>query len=660
MKTVILALLALSSYVHCRAEDFLRNLPDVKFCAQLTPEKFSNSDAVIILKEQSLSINAADISWRGVDFRGVTMTRTNVLLVKVFNNSGIRRFGSFEYEYTERFGDEIRAGFACRARVQKPDGEVVAMPGSDVRLIVSEQNSDGEPVARKAVFKVPNLSPGDVVQIEYTLTEPLARALSGIFYYNDRVPVLFSNLAITLPMDDEINVYSFPADRVGEPRISQVSKSYGAGQTYFWSLKSLNRIPKEAYTYAFDDMSLMTAFVVNPRAENGYRRTTDWNFIAGEFCADYIDAGRVKGKRIVELGFQEDRPPLSMRLADSLYAALRHSIALKPVNSLYPLTEDIDEVFTKKRGDASDLSYIFYKILHEWKADVRVAWIRDKREGSYEPSVPSVWWFDRIGVLVKVGNEEKMYDFDRSVPARYQTPSYLKSVTVPLLGGKVCEHRTLPGASGGESRIREGHDFTLTEKGELDDSLVYSCSGSPAEEYRHDMFDLRGTELQDHLKSLATARCLTSVDALVSSPLLDDPEIRLTYNGRSRGTVAAVDAFLTVKLPNEALRGFREGIFSVARTNDFVLVDPLTITVTWRLHVPRAYAIHAAPSDTTIRGPKGMSATVRCSPAGDGLRMEAELKFTEGVIPADNFPRLIGALDGLLSSCERVIILAKK
>jgi hypothetical protein len=40
--------------------------------------------------------------------------------------------------------------------------------------------------------------------------------------------------------------------------------------------------------------------------------------------------------------------------------------------------------------------------------------------------------------------------------------------------------------------------------------------------------------------------------------------------------------------------------------------------------------------------------------------MEAELKFTEGVIPADNFPRVIETLDGLLSSCERAIVLAKK
>jgi hypothetical protein len=40
--------------------------------------------------------------------------------------------------------------------------------------------------------------------------------------------------------------------------------------------------------------------------------------------------------------------------------------------------------------------------------------------------------------------------------------------------------------------------------------------------------------------------------------------------------------------------------------------------------------------------------------------MEAGLKFTEGVIPAGNFPHLVGTLDGLLSGCEQAIVLAKK
>jgi hypothetical protein len=659
VRTTGLVILVLAALLQARAGDFLRALPDAKFSAQVTPEKFKNADAVIILKEQSLAVNATSFQYRQYDLSGLAMTRTMILIAKLLNQAGIARFGSFEFEYPERFGNEIKAGFACRARVQKPDGEVVVMPEGDVQILVSEEDSDGNPIARKGVFKIPNLAAGDVVQIEYTLTEPLARATSGLFYYSDRVPVLFSNLMITVPADDELKWYSFPADRIGEPKTAQVSKSYGAGLTYFWSLKSVNAIPAEPYTYTFDDLALMTAFVVNHRT-NGFLRITDWNYIAEQYVNDFIDEGSVKHKRAVDLGFAEDKPSVSMQLADSLYTALRRSLVLKRKNSLYPLTEGIDNVFTKKTGDASDLAYIFYKILRDWKADARAAWIRDKREGTYEPSVPSIHWFDRLGVLVKVGNDEKMYDFDRSAPAHYAVPSYLKGINVPLLGAKSCEHRTLPAAAGAGSYVRESHDLVFRGTQELRDSLVYACNGTPAEELRSEVYELKGKELRDHCRSIATGRCLVQADTVITSAILDDPEIRLTFNGKSRASVAPVDAFLTVKLPNETLRGFREEAFSAVRYNDFVMIEPLAMSVTWRLHVPPGYVLRAVPSDTTIRGVQGLAAVLKCTRLDDGLRMQADLKFSENVIQADDFPRLVKTIDGLLAGCEQAIVLAKK
>jgi hypothetical protein len=659
VKTTGLVFLACAVVLQCRADDFLRALPDVKVGAQITPEKFKNADAVLILKEQSLTVSATSFMYRGFDLNGLAMTQTTILLAKVFNKAGIDRFGSFEYEYPERFGNEIKSGFACRARVQKPDGEVVTMPESDVRVIVSDESSDGEPIARKALFKVPNLAAGDVVQIEYTLTQPLARATSGFFYYSDRVPVLFSNVMITVPADDELKVYSFPADRIGEPRTAQMSKSYGAGPTYFWSLKNVNAIPYEPYTYTFDDLTLMTAFVVNHRS-NSFLRVTDWDYIAGEYFKSFIDEGSVKHTRVEELGFPEDRPQVSFRLTDSLYTSLRRALVLKSRNSLYPLTDGIDNVFMKKSGDASDLAYIFYKILRTWKADARVGWIRDKRQGTYEPSVASIHWFDRIGILVRVGNEEKMYDFDRSVPARYESPTYLKSITVPLLAEKACEHRTLPAARSPGSSVHESHDLAFNAADELHDSLTYAYNGAPAEELRSAVYDLKGKGLREYCAVHAASRSLVDADTVITSAILDDPEIRLAFTGKSKASVAPVDAFLTVKLPNETLRGFREQVFSAVRYNDFVLTDPLTMSVSWRLHLPQGYVLRTAPSDTTIRVVQGMSAVLKCTRLDDGMRMQADLVFSESVIPADNFPRLIRALDGLLSSCEQAIVFAKK
>ncbi|HTY58798.1 MAG TPA: hypothetical protein VMF59_08260, partial [Bacteroidota bacterium] len=305
-------------------------------------------------------------------------------------------------------------------------------------------------------------------------------------------------------------------------------------------------------------------------------------------------------------------------------------------------------------------AYIFYKILKDWKVDARPAWIRDKRKGTYEPTVPSIQWFNRLGVLVGVGPEEKLYDFDRSVPAHYTVPSYLKGITVPLLGEKSCEHRKLPSPAGPGSYVRESHDLVFSDTQVLRDSLVYTCNGTPAEEFRSEVYDLKGKELRDHCISVATGRCLVAADTVLTSAILDDPEIRLTFSGRSKAGVAPVDAFLTVKLPNEALRVFREEIFTAVRYNDFVLIDPLVMSVSWRLHLPPGYVLRAGPSDTTIRAVKGLSAALHCTRVEDGLRMQADLKFTENVIPAEDFPGIIKVLDGLLTASEQAIVLAKK
>jgi hypothetical protein len=40
--------------------------------------------------------------------------------------------------------------------------------------------------------------------------------------------------------------------------------------------------------------------------------------------------------------------------------------------------------------------------------------------------------------------------------------------------------------------------------------------------------------------------------------------------------------------------------------------------------------------------------------------MQADLKFSQSVIPADDYPRLIKTFDGLLAACEQTIVLAKK
>jgi hypothetical protein len=637
------------------AEDFIRPLPDPKICSQLTQQKFPNSDGVIIIKEQSLNVHRAEIGYGGLDLVGIGMTRTTILIAKVFNEAGVRRFGSFEYEYYEYFGDEIPAKFVARARVQKPDGSVTMMPENDVSIVVSHKNNQGVPLARKALFKVPNLMAGDVVQIEYSLREPFTRTYSGIFYYQDRMPVLFSNLVVTCQARDDVRVFSFPAERVGEPKISQIAQTLGSGETRFWSVKNLNAIPDEPHAPPFEELSVLTAFV----ADEMSHKKTDWNRLAKEFWEEYLDKGSVKRARVNELGFLPPTVPVTLERVDSLYTALRKSIVLSPVNKVYPLVDELDDVFEKRNGDASDLAAIFYKILRGWEVDARAVWLRDRRKGAFQSSVPTVRWFDRIGVLVKVGTTEKLYDFDRAIANWFSTPWFLKGITAMVIDGEGCRPMTTAVSKPGEAWLRESHELTFGERFTLRDSMVTTGLGAPVEEWREDGYELKGTELQSYLQGVASAKCIEKAEDVRHSPLLDEREVKVTVTGSSKSSVAVIDSFVSVRPANHLLKALQEEFLAPARTNDVVLDEPFTATIEWTIHHPASYVLAAIPKDTTIGGFPGGLGSIACGRNGDDAHLTVRLDLKTQVISAGDYSSMIRLLTGLLRGCEQAVTFRK-
>jgi hypothetical protein len=656
MKTILFAIawgLACSSAL---AEDWFRALPDPNFCAKLTQQVFPNVDGVIIIKEQSLNVHRAEGTYRGLDLVGLGMTRTTIVIAKVFNEAGVKRLGSFEFEYREHYGDQIPSRFMARARVQKPDGSVIVMPEDDLSIVVSHQDRHGDPLARKALFKVPNLMPGDVVQLEYVLTEPFVRAYSGIFYYQDRMPTLFSNLAITCQERDEVRVFSFPAERIGEPKISQIATTLGSGETRFWSVKNLNAIPDEPCGHPFEEMSMMTAFI----ADEQYHDRTDWGTLSKNFWKEYLDKGSVKDARVRELGFLPSKDTVRLERVDSLYTALRKAIVLNPVNEVYPLVDYLDEVFEKKSGDASDLAAIFYKILQDWNVNVRAVWLRDRRQGTFESVVPTLRWFDRIGALVRIGDVEKLYDFDRAIPSHFSTPWFLKGITAMVFDGKSCIAKNLPAAKPGEAWIRESHDLAFGEKLEVRDSMSTTGAGAPVEDWRDGAYELKGAELNSYLQKAASANCVEAAADVQHSPLFDEREITVGVKGKSKATVALIDSFVSLRPSNEVLKALQDELLTPGRTNEVVLEEPYTMTIEWTIHHPSGYVLAELPKDTSITGFRGGAGSLLCQKMGDDAHMTARLDLKTQIIPVADFNSMMRLLVGLERSSERAVTFRKK
>ena len=343
--SIILFLLLLTSSF---AQEFLREFPSEKLTDQITLEKSPTSDAVIIIKEQSLNMT----NNQGNFSRGPVEETSKILIVKLLTEAGVSRYGSFEYEYYEPFGNDIPCGFIVKARVKKPDGKVEVLDEKEIKKIVSLRWHDGTPMQRKVMFNIPNLAVGDIVQIEYQLVEAYSKEYGGTFFYNDKDYVIISNVYLTLPSDDEFSVSSFPEEKIGEPVIRQMSKNYGAGKTYFWSVKNLNSIPDEPYSFPFEDQSYMTAFTVHFDWTFS-DMAKDWKGLGKYLFERVIDKGSVSRSEIENLSLPREISSINFDKTDSLYTILKRNFRVIDYNSIYP-KKDFSDLLKLKKGKVTN------------------------------------------------------------------------------------------------------------------------------------------------------------------------------------------------------------------------------------------------------------------------------------------------------------------
>ncbi|MEX2116607.1 MAG: DUF3857 domain-containing protein [Bacteroidota bacterium] len=639
------------------AQDFLRKLPDRRLSNQITAKTFRNNDAVIILKEQSFKVEPGEVNFKGVTFTGLQTTRTSIILVKVLTEAGVARYASFELTYPEYFGDEIPAGFAARARVQKENDDVIELPEEDVKVIVSRETNDGDPLERKVLFKVPNVTTGDIVQIEYGLTMPLSRSNSGIFFYNAADPVLFSNLAITLPAQTGVTHFSLPPDEVGNPTVEQLSNVYGSGKTYFWSLKNLNGIAEEPFGPPFEDQSLLTAFVTHSHFESKIQTSKAWADLAEEFHKEYLDGKNVSEARIKELGFSTAFRPTTIAGVDSLYAALRRSISLLPHSSLYPRSDDIDEIFERKKGDASDLAYILFRILIQRGLNPQCAWIRDKRNGQYDRQIPSTQWFDRIGVLVALEGKERLYAFDRGIPATYELPWHLRGTNMAVIGKAMVEHRTITtGGFSDRGTLGESHVLYLGSSTTVMDSLQFRTTGWRADQLRSDFYELENSEITERIRTMATDAWMKDIRSLKFNNPGDSTAFQLECEGASKATVEVLDTLMVIKPRNLIFRWLHGHLLSPIRRSHILLPERFNMTATWTIKTPVGFELRSTPSNRSLRDVQNVPASIIYTKSPEGVLVKATLRFEAIAFNVELFPAILRVIDTVSQESEREIV----
>lgn len=644
------------------AEEFIRELPSENLCKQLTPETCKNVDAVIILKEQSFLIHETTIEQRGITFKGPATTRAMVLIVKLFNESAIKRYGSFEYVYPEYFGNDFPNRFDVKARVLKENRKIHVLSKKEIKTIVARKTVDGIPLARKVIFKMPELSAGDILQIEYQYTEVFSRSFSAIFFYNDRDYTLFSNLYITLPAADEARYISVPEEKIGKPDVQQISRDFGSGKTYVWMLRDLNAIPDEPYSRPFADRSLITAFIVEKQGKNSFYKG-DWNNIARDFFKYFLDKDKINDEQIESLGFSKDIDvtDITFNHVDQLYRALRKMLILQEFNSLYPQSDNIKSIFKEGKGDASDLAYIMFKILQKWQQNVNAVWIRDQRQGIYEESIPSRLWFDRIGVLVTIQGQEKLYDFDRCIPYNYVLPWFLRSGKVVILSEMGCTHKLLNNPSTIQDNISvESHQLSFDKNLVLKDNVLLAYNGFSAEEFRGNYYNSPEPEIKKILENDLLGSCLTTLDSIELNNFWEESEVNIQMSGLAQIKIDSIENFISFKLKNKLLDDFKNKIYSSIRRSNIYFAGSFQMSQLWEINLPPDYELSSQMVNQKFSLGTKIISNVDYLYDQNILKISARLICTDPFLSLDLYPQLISLLDNTLKEINKDIVLKKK
>ncbi|MDD5765890.1 MAG: DUF3857 domain-containing protein [Candidatus Marinimicrobia bacterium] len=642
--------------------DFIRNLPDQKLVGQLTPESCRNMDAIIILKEQSYFIHESEIEYQGVTLSGPAITTTQVLIAKLFNEKAVDRYGTFEFSYSEPFGDEITNNFEARVRVLKSDGKVHIVSKENIKIIVSAEMSDGTPLQRKAIIKTPDLQPGDVIQIEYSLMEKFSWTSSEIFYYNDRDFILFSNFYITLPSDVEAKYYSVPQEKIGQPIIKQVSENFGAGKTYFWNLRNLNGIPDEPFSLSFEDQSMLTAFVIDKWDIND-ESLGDWDILAEDYYNDHFKPRKWQLIDHNRLGIPvvTQNTKMNWDIIDSLYSALRKSITLNSYNSLYPLRDNIDKVIKSGKGDASDLCYIMNHILDDWNVTTNAIWIRDRREGIFEKTIPSTDWFDRIGLLVTIGKEERVYDFDTSIPTKYHLPWYLKDIEIAIVNKNWCQFKNIENKERTiDNVLIETHNININSTEKIIDQIELYHKGAFADKYRSENYGETDLVQKEKVKSSFSPVILSQVDLVTFNECWDSSDVVIHISGPSSNQMEQVDKFQVIKLNNKIVKNFRDNLFSISRSSTINLWFPFQFRLVWKITSPDGYKFKNDIPIKIINGPVGCKSKIYSDVTGNQMILTAEVEFPNKLMPVSLYRQMMQFLDDVTSSLNVDIILESK
>ncbi len=554
-------------------------------------------------------------------------------VVQVLDDRGVQKAA----EFAIRFTPDTQSVEVQRARVFKADGEIVEATSTDEEDL-SEPWYGLYYDVRAEVVHMPALAPGDVVDVEYIVSDVASRNMfsdyfGDVHFFEEDLPRLASTYILRAPQS---RVLYFNTPQL--PNLVRTDRVEGNEHVYTFTAANTRKLDSEPGMPGFSEI----AAYLHVSTYGSWSDVARWyrGLVAPQLETD--DAIRQAVKDAVRGAPAGDERARIFAVYGLVLDRTRYVGLEFGIHGYQPYR--VAQVFARKFGDCKDKASLLIAMLKEIGVEAHLVLLRTRRNGDLSPSPASLAPFDHVIAYVP------KYDLYLDGTAEFSGAEELPAPDQAVMGLDIAAGKTVrtPVLPPDRNLVTSQWDVMLQKSGDAVVDEALTIHGQAASEWRqayqspserNDKYGKAWSEkhpgaslqaLAVHVESRLAPVAVTAKVAVPRYARVSDGE---------RG------ALLVPVLGREAEMQSSYARLS-SRQYDLILGYPWVQEETVTLHLP-AGATASLPAPRTVTSKLG-SFTLAVTKEGDAVVSRARLELdTERVAQADYaaFRRFCGEVD---------------
>jgi transglutaminase-like putative cysteine protease len=388
-------------------------------------------------------------------------------VVQILDERGAREQGDFDIRYTpDTQSIEVRA-----ARVYRPDGDVI-------EANTTEEHDLSEPWyglyydVRAQVIRFSGLSPGDVVDVEYTVSDvarrnQLADYFGDVHFFAEELPRVESRYVLIAPKERRLYF-----NRPRLPDLEQKEREAGDERVYSFVARAVAKVHPEPGMPGYSDL----APYLHVSTYRSWQAVATW--YQGLVREQLVPSEAIRRAAREAVAHLTDERARIRAVYDLVVRRTRYVGLEFGIHGYQPYR--VSQVFARKFGDCKDKASLLAVMLREIGVDATLVLARTRRGGDIDAEPASLAPFDHA--IVYVPKYRLYLDGTAEFSGSKELPAQDQDIPVLLVGtGQLVRTPVLPAQA---NRVATEWRVALQADGAARVEEQLSIVGEAAHEWR--------------------------------------------------------------------------------------------------------------------------------------------------------------------------------